>query len=307
MKQSRKCGFTLVELLVVIGIIGVLLGLLLPAVQAARSAAQRIQCSNNLYQLGLALQNYHFSNRRFPTGIVDPNYTLWSASLLPYLEQTRLYETLDFSAPWESTTGPNGMACATYLSSYRCPVSDAPDHVSVQGVPNRVPASYLAVGSGTDTRESGNAPDHLGLRNRDGLMFLNSSTRFASIRDGTSNTFAIGEALFRPEVQGPDLSDVVQIVDHWYIGSNGFGRVDGFPGLVEVSEALGSTGVPINGMKLDIFIDEKEIGFSSLHSGGVLFVFADGHVRFVDDQIDRVPYSALGTIAGGEVANLSQH
>ena len=302
MGKRAQLGFTLVELLVVIAIIATLVGLLLPAVQAAREAARRLQCTGNFHQLGIALHNYHDTHRTFPAGIVEPSFVMWSGSLLPFLEQRNLFETLDFAQKWEIPGTSNARACTTYLSVYRCPSTDAPAHVSVQGIDDRVPSSYLAVASGTATRESGSAPDHLGLRMRDGLMFLNSSTKLSGVRDGTSNSLAIGECLFRPEVRAADLSGTVQIVDHWYIGSDGFGRSFGSPGLVEVSEALGSSGVPLNGLQLDIFIDEKEIGYNSLHTDGCLFAFADGHVQFLSAGIDRQLYSALGTIAAGEIA-----
>jgi prepilin-type N-terminal cleavage/methylation domain-containing protein/prepilin-type processing-associated H-X9-DG protein len=300
--RKHKHGFTLVELLVVIAIIGILVGLLLPAVQAAREAARRLQCSNNLHQMGIALHNYHDALRTFPSGIVDPTYILWTGSLLPYIEQSNLYHTIDVSQPWQ-VGNSNATACATYLPTYRCPSSDAPEHIDVQGTPNRVPSSYLAIGSGTNTRESGDGLDHLGLTHRDGFMFVNSRTKFSSILDGTSNSLAVGEALFRPDVMGPDLSGVVQIVDHWYIGTDGMRSIGSSPGLVEVSEAIGSSGVPMNGIKLDIYIDEKEIGFSSFHTGGCLFLFTDGHVQFISDSIDRTIYSSIGTIAGGEVVS----
>ncbi len=306
MRRSAKAGFTLVELLVVIAIIAILVGLLLPAVQAAREAARRLQCSNNFHQLGIALHNYHDVHRNFPSGIVEPNYVMWSGSLLPFLEQGNLFQTLDFSKRWEYPGTANAQACTTLLSVYRCPSSDAEEHVAVQGIRDRVPSCYLAVASGTATRESGESSDHLGLRKQNGLMFLNSSTKIAQVLDGTSNSLAVGEALFRPDVQGPDLSGVIQIIDHWYIGSDGFGRRNNQPGLVEVSEALGSTGVALNGLNLNSFIDEKEISFTSLHTGGCLFVFADAHVQFLSNSIDRRLYSALGTIAGGEVAALEQ-
>ena len=301
MGHSRQSGFTLVELLVVIAIIGVLVALLLPAVQAAREAARRLQCSNNLHQHGIALHNYHDAHRRFPAGIVDPSFLLWSGSLLPFLEQRNLFDGLDFSRRWEEAGTGNARACTTYLSVFRCPSSDAPQHVGVQGIADRVPSGYLAVASGTSTRESGAAPDHLGLRRQDGLIYINSWTRIAHVTDGTSHTLAVGEALFRPDIQGPDLSRVVQIVDHWYIGSDAFISYLGQPGFIEVSEALGSSGVGLNNLKHDVFIDEKELAFTSLHHGGCLFVFADAHVQFLPDGIDRSVFAALGTRAGGEV------
>lgn len=306
MPHSAKSGFTLVELLVVIAIIGILVSLLLPAVQAVRESARRLQCSNNFHQMGIALHNYHDVHRTFPSGIVEPSHVMWSGSLLPFVEQSNLFQTLDFSNRWELPGTPNARACTTLLSVFRCPSSDAPEHVSVQGIANRVPSSYLAVASGTVTRESGNSSNNLGLRRQDGLMFVNSSTRIAHVLDGTSNSLVIGEALFRPDVKGPDMLGEIHIVDHWYIGSDGFERRYNQPGLGEVSEGIGSTGVQLNGLKLDVLIDEKEIAFTSLHTGGCLFVFADAHVQFLTDGIDRKIYSALGTIAAGEVAAAEQ-
>lgn len=296
--QGRR-GFSLVELLVVISIITILLALLLPGIQAAREAARRIQCVNNLHQLGIALHNYHDAMRRFPAGIVEPNHTFWSASLLPQLEQANLFNDLNFSMKWETAGSGNARASATPLKVFRCPSTSAPQHVDVQGVPGRVPASYIAVGSGTDTRESGLVPDNLGRPNRDGLLFVNSWKRMADVLDGTSNTVAIGEAVFWPQSVGLDLDQQsYQIVDHWNIGSDGVFWVPS--GMREVSEAVGSTGVPLNGLELDLLADEKEIGFSSRHTGGCLFVFGDGHVRFLSDNIDRAVLTHVGTIAGGE-------
>ncbi len=302
MMRSHKNGFTLIELLVVITIIGILVGLLLPAVQAARESARRMRCSNNLHHMGLALHNYHDLHRRFPAGIVQPNFLLWTGSLLPLVEQGNLFNTLDFSQPWETPGTANARACITYLSIYRCPSTNAPERTAIQGPPDRVPSCYLAVASGTATRESGNATDHPGLGMQNGLMFVNSSTKFASLLDGTSQTLAIGEALFGMVANENDLDSWAQYIDHWYIGTNGIGKFSG-PAWNEVSEAIGSTGVPLNGFFKDVFIDEKEIGFASQHSVGSQFVFTDGHVQFLLETIDRRVYSALGTIAGGEVVN----
>ncbi len=301
MIRRNTLGHTLIELLVVVALIGMLFGFLLPALQAARECARRSQCTNNLHQLGIALHDYHDTLRTFPSGIVEPSFVFWSGSLLPFLEQSVIFDTLDFSKPWEKPGSTNAIACKTYLPVFRCPSSDAPAHVDIQGIDDRVPTSYLAVGSGTAKRESGFAADHLGLKKQDGLLYLGSAKKMASVTDGTSNCLAIGEALFRPDTRGPDLDNVVQIIDHWYIGSDGLGRAPGNPSLVEVSEALGSSGVRMNAWKLDVFIDEKEIGFTSLHWGGCSFVFADAHVQFVSEGTDRLIYSGLGTIAGHEV------
>ena len=305
-RPARKsCAFSLVELLVVLAIIGILVALLLPAVQSAREAARRIQCSNNLHQMGIALQNYHGAHKKFPPGITIPNATLWSGHLLPFIEQGNLYAGLDFSQGWDIPDTGNATACTTYLSVYRCPSSAAPERSNAQGLQGRVPSTYLGVGSGTDQHESSDVPNHLGRPDRNGILFVNSAIRFASITDGSSNTVVIGEALFRPDVSGPDLDIVLhQIVDHWYVGTPGLGI---WPDrVVEVSEAIGSTGVTLNGIDLDLPIEHKELGFSSRHAGGCLFVFADGHVQMLHDQIDAQVYSHLGNRQDGRVVELEQ-
>lgn len=301
----HKVAMTLVELLVVVAIIGILVGLLLPAVQAAREAARRIQCSNNLHQLGIALNSYHDSHRRFPAGFVMPGRLMWSGSLLNFIEQDNLFGTLESGKDFEVAGTPNGNACSTLISTYRCPTSDAPKHFEPGSLPGRVPASYLAVGSGTARVESGTGPENIGHPNQNGLMFTSSSTRMASVTDGTSNCLAIGEALFRPRTQGMDLYGSIQIVDHWYIGSDNQILANLNPPLLqEFSEAIGSTGVPMNGVfDSSLVIDSRELCYSSLHHGGCLFVFVDGHVQFITQTIDTTIYSALGTIAGGEVVS----
>ncbi|MCC6508598.1 MAG: DUF1559 domain-containing protein [Pirellulaceae bacterium] len=303
MVHRRTRAFTLVEILAVISIVGIVLGLLLPAVQAAREAARRIQCANNLHQLGLAVHQYHDAMRRFPPGVVYPNRSLWSAHLLPQLEQKPLYDSIDFRLPFMDGNQPNGRACATYLACFRCPSSNTPQHVNVQGVSNRVPCNYLVVGSGTATRDYGQVLENIGHRDQDGAMFVNSQTHMASLTDGTSQTVVVGECLFSAKVYGSDLSGVGQIVDHWYIGT---GDIAGNHAhwLAEASEAMGSTGVSMNNFDAPTLqVDEKEICFASHHPGGVQFVFGDGHVGILSVTIDRQVYSWLGTRAGREVVS----
>jgi prepilin-type N-terminal cleavage/methylation domain-containing protein/prepilin-type processing-associated H-X9-DG protein len=307
MNRMSRSAFTLVEMLVVIAIIGILVGLLLPAIQAAREAARRIQCANNLHQLGLAMHLYHDVIRRFPPGVVYPNRVLWSAQILPHLEQAPLYETLNFSQPFNDDATPNGQACSRYLPCFRCPSSNSPDHISVQGVQDRVPSNYLVVASGNATRDFGQVNENIGHLAQDGSMFINSATRMAAILDGTSQTAALGECLFDTDIRGPDASGAVQIVDHWYIGTGDMIGV-GANWFAEGSEALGSTAVALNNFKDSaIAIDEKEISFGSNHWGGAQFVFADGHVTFLSAAIDRPTYSALGTRASGEVFSDQGH
>lgn len=292
---SRKRGFTLVELLVVIAIIGILVALLLPAVQAAREAGRRMQCGNNLHQMAIAAQNYHDTFRVFPPGFILPNKVLWSGLLLPQLEQNTIYDSLSFSAPWAS--GPNAVACSTLLSVFRCPSAPVAKHTSVQGITDRVPCTYLACATGLAPNESG-PPPVAGGSNMDGMFFFNSHVKLRDVLDGTSSTVAIGESLFDTDVRGIDHGGTVHIVDHWYIGSPLINPSD-------VSESIGSTAVPVNRIfDQSAFIDEKELCFSSHHPGGAQVSFADGHVSMIAETIDVVVWSALGTRARGEAAQV---
>ncbi len=293
-RANPNRAFTLVELLVVIAIIGILVAILLPAVQAARESARRMQCGNNLHQMGIALHNYHDTNGTFPAGFILPNQTLWSGLLLPQIEQQPLYDSLDFSAAWDVDGSPNELACATYLSVYRCPSSGAPRHDTVQGITDRVPSNYLVCATGLTRFESG-PPPVAGNLKLDGMFYTNSRTKMADILDGTSSTVAIGEAEHNIGVQGIDLGGTLHIVDHWYIGSP-------YIHLSEVSEVAGSTASRINAQFIqDAFIDEQELGFSSRHPGGAQVVFADGHIAFIPQTIDTRVWSGLGTRHGGEV------
>jgi prepilin-type N-terminal cleavage/methylation domain-containing protein len=197
--SSRRTGMTLVELLVVIAIIGVLMGLLLPAVQAAREAARLTSCSNNLRQVALGLQNYYSAKDRFPPGSVAKEYvdrpsTPWTfyrwstfATLSPYLENSAAYNLLDLSKPlYSSTSGlvtPENIAGArTVVPTFLCP-SDTFRRLH----PNFGPINYaVCTGSGI----GGGTPE-----DTDGLFFVNSKTRMSEIRDGSSNTIALSESL----------------------------------------------------------------------------------------------------------------
>ena len=293
MKRRKMAGETLVELLVAIAIIGLLIAILLPAVQAARESARRVQCANNLKQIGVALQSYHNSLHSFPSGFVYANGTMWSGLMLPYIEQQALYDSLDPDREWTDTTGPNAKACTVRFPFLRCPSAIAPEaHATGQGIPNRVPSTYLACATGMIRRESGPGP-RVTHRFLDGIFYRDSSVSDADIFDGLSSTVAVGESLFRMDVSGRDHSGLMQVVDHWYIGSHEM-RSDN-----ESSEALGSTAVAINSVLMDgIFADEMELCFSSYHPVGAQLVFADGHVAFMSESIDRTLWSALGTRNG---------
>jgi len=185
-ERSRRRGFTLVELLVVIAIIGVLVALLLPAVQAAREAARRASCSNNLKQIGLGLHLYHDVHRTFPPGGVEfrlgsdtsKRQLAWSVFLLPYIEQLNLYEQLDLTTAFDSAE--NAPAAATVLSVYICPSAPSGDQL----VSGRGPCLYGGI-YGERITSPNNPPK--------GTMLYDTPISMAHIRDGTSNTLVVAE------------------------------------------------------------------------------------------------------------------
>ncbi len=276
----QRSAFTLVELLVVIAIIGILVALLLPAVQAAREAARRTQCINNLKQIGLALNMYHDALKSYPIGAVGQQGAAWSAFILPFLEAKNVENLVDYISSgnqWAlpSPTSPrttNVAACETVISVYRCPSAALPEHIfyetpDIWTVPRRVPATYLGCASGwvDDQCENFTYPNDPALGSRrntkrswmqrlDGVLFnlreqLPGEARFLvslrNISDGTSNTILVGEAL--PDDQPVNTGEGktcggTQHKDHWAIGGDDTDINLG----IDNSEHLGSTGVPIN-------------------------------------------------------------
>ena len=302
-----RTGFTLVELLVVIAIIGILIALLLPAVQAAREAARRSQCSSNLKQLGLALINYETSARAFPYGWNDWGAG-WSLPILPYAELNALYDTLHIgnlgSNMWTNGSA-NHRACETVLPIFRCPSMTLPEHYSMNGMPERVPASYRGNAgseSSSDDKSTITIPGTKALENleQDGIFYACSHTRISEITDGTSHTILVGESrtdpVFIKDSQG---------MDFWYIGSPQAWscKCDGGTGGTEFSEFVATTISPINAYLRDITMHGRlmELSFGSYHPGGAQITFCDGSTRFIYDEIDLTVYLGLGSRNGGEV------
>ncbi len=312
-RNRRRLAFTLIELLVVIAIIGILVSLLLPAVQQIREAARRTQCANQLKQQSLAMLQYEEANRRYAPGFTYPHNAMWSAFILPYIDAGNLYDTLDVEDFWaEATTSTPGntKALEQVLPVFLCPsAAIEPSQFDASMGANRVYSCYLACASGLRDREAGDLPwcgmnRYEGYPESDGIFFMNSAVRHAEITDGTSHTVLIGETLPDQDFFDIDFSDNVQKVDHWIIGSS---EMRNYPmalttGSNEVSECLGSTACPPNSLRLpDAPIDHKELCFGSAHSAGMNISFADGHISFLADTIDLGIYSALGTRAGGEL------
>lgn len=308
--MRRKAGFTLVELLVVIAIIGILVGLLLPAVQAAREAARRMSCSNNLKQISLSLHNYESSHKKFPFGW-NNHGTLWSAMILPFVEQNNLYDTLVFaeSFNWASNGSANEAAGSVVISMYRCPSMPIEEHVDNDGIPGRVPVSYRSAG-GSEVTSDDTSSIIAGTKsfedqNLNGIFWACSSIAFGGIPDGTSNTIAFGETATDPHfVKDGNALDV------WAIGSPQIDpcRCTGSTHGTEFSEAGGSLYMPMNLRTQDPGAPGRliELAFGSYHVGGAHFGVADGSVHFLADSIDLATYQNLGARNDGRVASISQ-
>ncbi len=306
MRMRQKTGFTLVELLVVIAIIGILVALLLPAIQAARESARRTQCANNLKQIGLALHNYHESFQKFPYGW-DNRGVGWTLHLLPFAELGSIYSTIHFqeSGPgnWDSGS-ENQMACETVIPVYRCPSMPLEEHLDYNGIAQRVPASYRGCSgskSSSDDASTIAIPGSISLEHlkQNGMFYACSSVRFPDISDGTSNTIFVGESR-----TDPAFSKDGQGMDFWYIGSPQADpcACNGGTGGTEFSEFVGSTLAPMNAFlkRPDVSGHLMELSFGSYHTSGVDFLMGDGNVRFISDSIDSTVYLGLGSILGGE-------
>jgi len=307
-----RMAFTLVELLVVIAIIGVMVGLLLPAVQAAREAARRMSCSNNLKQISLGFQNYHDTFNTLPPGAIrypvsgnTPNTAhFWSAFILPFIELSTVHDQIAFGGHVVWTTGGSLIAAQSPIPTYRCPSSTDPasinNGVASPLVLNRVPNSYSVNMSGTIGNTVGTASyparagetqqhfdDGYPTDNRfNGPFNYNRSYKFATIIDGLSNTVSIGEK-FQHRVGTATLSnDRVS----YTIGS---------PNINDNHAQFGgSMGMPINIRNAD---HQGAAGFRSLHPGGCQVAYLDGSARFVSDTVAPEVRLALGTRDGGEI------
>lgn len=184
--NSIKRGFTLIELLVVIAIIGILIGMLLPAIQMVREAARRTRCANNLHQIGIALQSYHNSKESFPIGGIEWRFgnnlskrqLAWSAFLLPHLEQQNVYDQLNLNTPFDSAE--NEVGAANILPVYVCPSSER----GIQLVSGRGPCDYGGI-YGERISGPNNPPK--------GTMLHDVAVAISQIRDGTSNTLIVSE------------------------------------------------------------------------------------------------------------------
>ncbi|UUO09030.1 DUF1559 domain-containing protein [Blastopirellula sp. J2-11] len=259
--ESRRRGFTLVELLVVIAIIGVLIALLLPAVQQAREAARRNSCSNNLKQIGLALHNHHDVQQKFPPGYIatakDSSTYGWATYILPYMEQVNLYEAIGKpTSVLDSGVNKGG----AIIGAYQCPSSIMKD----KHEDGFARSNYV-----------GNGGQANGLSSDYGGFFADKSKfKFRDMVDGTSNTIMAGEA----EGPGDDADPGFPVWSGtWH---NRVSYTNGRLATVRV----GNEANPINGGLTATGADRSP--FSSRHPGGAQFVFADGSSHFIAETVE---------------------
>jgi prepilin-type N-terminal cleavage/methylation domain-containing protein/prepilin-type processing-associated H-X9-DG protein len=284
--HTRKTakGFTLIELLVVIAIIAVLIGLLLPAVQKVRESANRVQCQNNLKQLGLALHNYHMTCGRFPPAYQAAGLNSgpgWGTFILPYLEQQALGQQVPqgppfWGGPRAVSTGPDGGQ--TQLKVFRCPSDTGPILNADQG--NFAVSNYRAT-CGTLASTTYTADSDLG-----GVMYQNSRIRITDVIDGTSNTTLVGEGKYdvpRHLSTGNALSSAL------WCGMSGYYPLPGFGNYVWIDNVMWPTGG--NPAWARDYVDEA---YNSNHTDSVHFLFVDGSVRGFARQIDPTLRAQMG-------------
>jgi prepilin-type N-terminal cleavage/methylation domain-containing protein/prepilin-type processing-associated H-X9-DG protein len=345
MRRPRRCArpraFTLIELLVVISIIAVLIALLLPAVQSAREAARRIQCVNNLKQLGLALHNYNDvqgslppgrvwapTPKPFPTIFAGAQNTTWFVMMLPQFEQQNLYNAFNFmlgseGVPSNPVAGmfANTTVSATKISVFQCP-SDRANLFQINPGYAGGAFSGFKMTKGNYAASWGNTNWGAGMGGDDTLKaayrpsaFGHSNVTLAKVTDGTSNTVFIAEVLQGAEldIRGVMWSSVSGGAtfmtrftpnaqkDYFNLAFNG-DQAPNDPGLFCVSEPVQQLPC-ISG-----YSDSNAFGGSrSRHPGGINTVMGDGSVRFVKNTINHEIWVGLNTIGGGEILSADSY
>jgi prepilin-type N-terminal cleavage/methylation domain-containing protein/prepilin-type processing-associated H-X9-DG protein len=320
--MRRRQAFTLIELLVVIAIIAILISLLLPAVQKVRDAAARMQCQNNLKQIALAAHNYHGVYKRFPSGVnlqIDPYYGVtnfgpppdpkasysWEEALLPFLEQTPLFNSLVLNqlnqygimadSQYYNCAGPTSPG-ATPLSVLVCPADQLPTPAVTTYTGDNGTIYYFGMTSYVGN--AGTVSMYWPSASQDGIFYLNSNVRIASVTDGTSTTLLFGERYhFDPTF---DVLSGGSITTY-----GGWAWANPY----SMEDHTCSAQAPINYMipsnitsDPNYYYQNTRLGaFGSGQTGGANFAFADGSVQFLLNSTAILTLQQLATRAGGEV------
>jgi prepilin-type N-terminal cleavage/methylation domain-containing protein/prepilin-type processing-associated H-X9-DG protein len=277
-RRRRSRGFTLIELLVVIAIIGILVALLLPAVQQAREAARRTHCKNNLVQIGLALQNYDLAFGRLPPGTVNPTGPIknepkgyhmgWLVQILPMMEETPVWKRFDFQlSVYDEANAVPAQARIPILNCPSNPTGSSPGSTTYAGVHNDVEAPIDVTNNG--------------------VLFLNSSVKTEEIPDGTSHTIYVGEIAVSMHPLG------------FASGTNATLRNGSTLGAVQSNLYRGVTrpGEPPKVAAEEGGENDPALltvgGFASAHTGGSHFLFGDGSVRFLSQNIGQPVFQSM--------------
>ena len=303
MRKRHAAGFTLVELLVVIAIIGILIALLLPAVQAAREAARRIQCANNIKQIGVALHNYLSTYQVFPPGgftklpadmcplvtndVVGDAGPPWTVLILPFLEQQARYDTYDFSRPFAISTWET--------TAYNFPFQFKPNHAfqcpsDTNSTPEIANTNYYGCqGGGAVPWCRSGEWERVFFNN--GVFHNNSRIKVRDITDGTSNVVLIGETIYCPAAM-PHYDPQVAWDTGLRIWHNA--AMPWPSGLCATMEQINAAGPDYDPAVHPWPVGPASSTFASHHPGGCQFAMADGSVHFISEEIDIWVYRSLG-------------
>ncbi len=329
--QNPRYAFTLVELLVVIAIIGILIALLLPAVQAAREAARRLQCANNLKQIGLALHNYHGALNCFPPGAqtipVHPRTWAtgfgisWMLAILPYHEQTTVYQNVDTAKTTDLDYGHDNIPALQGVAPaiYACP-SSRMERFSLLGQSdvNVLLANYTGI-AGADAHDPAERFNGVGhnVHAYNGVLFANSTVRVEDIRDGSTNTIMVGEQSdFGIDSTGRPADCRSGGPHGAWLGTMKFQQEDlGNAGSNRVFNTS-TIGRPLGTRTCDYIGDYTSVApywvgvvtnmdnrapILSAHPGGAHLLFADGSVQFLSESIGFRTFQLLAIRDSGEV------
>lgn len=311
MKRKRSLGFSLVELLVVVAIIAVLISLLMPAVMGAQESSRRTQCQNNLRQIGLALNNYHGLFQVFPPGyiaVLNPTGGSsvmggggagWASFLLPYVDEASIHENINFNLyrmdyPDTGSPGANAENSTAYqsrIATYFCPSSQGRDLLDIKNDQENL-LGVMARSNYVGMFGRGEAADP--FLKGDGMLFRNSDIRIKNIVDGTQHTMIVGE---RSDLLGQtcwfgiflDGAVYDRVADDYEMSPV---LVLGHTGQVDVGEGVHGPNSP------RAHVDD----LSSYHTIGCHFLFVDGSVRMIQNNVDAALYSSMATRAGGETS-----